>query len=303
MTSPYFTLHGVTPSYEHLRMFGCACYPNLSTTVAHKLAPRPTRCIFLRYSTDHKGYWCLDFTTNNIVISRHVVFDETDFPFFALPRLTNDLDIFLQDDSPGVAPMPAPLSVPRVPPGFPPLATAGDPIVPRTEAGSQTASPGGPTSTLGSLTTRTTTAPPTAPEPYPCRPRAPPSLAASRAVPMTSTTPNVVPSTPPVPRAAPVSTTTATPPVALEPYPRHPQAVQEPPSPPLHQQSPSAKAILVEPPVNPHPMITRAKRGFRPTSLACQPPRRQQCRQCPPLSVPPSSIQNGTVPWKKGLLP
>jgi hypothetical protein len=28
-TSPYFALHGVALSYEHLRVFGCACYPNL----------------------------------------------------------------------------------------------------------------------------------------------------------------------------------------------------------------------------------------------------------------------------------
>jgi hypothetical protein len=71
-TSPYFTLHGVTPSYEHLRVFGCACYPNLSVKAAHKLAPRSTRCIFLGYSVDHKGYRCLDLTTNNIIVSRHV---------------------------------------------------------------------------------------------------------------------------------------------------------------------------------------------------------------------------------------
>jgi hypothetical protein len=38
-TSPYFTLHGVTPSYEHLRVSGCTCYPNLSAKVAYKLAP------------------------------------------------------------------------------------------------------------------------------------------------------------------------------------------------------------------------------------------------------------------------
>jgi hypothetical protein len=27
MTSPYFTPHGVAPSYEHLRVFDCAHYP------------------------------------------------------------------------------------------------------------------------------------------------------------------------------------------------------------------------------------------------------------------------------------
>jgi hypothetical protein len=44
-----------------------------------------TRCIILGYSTDHKVYRCIDLTTNNIVISRHVVFYEVDFPFSASP--------------------------------------------------------------------------------------------------------------------------------------------------------------------------------------------------------------------------
>jgi hypothetical protein len=34
-------------------------------------------------------------STNNIVVFRHVVFDEVDFPLFSSPRLTNDLGIFL----------------------------------------------------------------------------------------------------------------------------------------------------------------------------------------------------------------
>jgi hypothetical protein len=106
-------------------MFGCVCYTNLSTKDARKLALRSTRCIFLRYSADYKGYRCLDLTTNNIIVSRHVVFDEADFSFSASPRLTNNLDIFLQDDSPDAASMPALLSVLCVPLGFPPLAAAG----------------------------------------------------------------------------------------------------------------------------------------------------------------------------------
>jgi hypothetical protein len=66
---PYVTLHGVAPSYEHLRVFGCTCYPNLSAQAPHKLAPRSIKCAFLSYSTDHKGYGCLDLSTNNIIIS------------------------------------------------------------------------------------------------------------------------------------------------------------------------------------------------------------------------------------------
>jgi hypothetical protein len=42
----YFTLFGTTPTYEHLRVSGCTCYPNnMSATSPHKLAPRSTRCL------------------------------------------------------------------------------------------------------------------------------------------------------------------------------------------------------------------------------------------------------------------
>jgi hypothetical protein len=37
---PHVALFGSAPLYEHLRIFGCACYPNITATAAHKLAPR-----------------------------------------------------------------------------------------------------------------------------------------------------------------------------------------------------------------------------------------------------------------------
>jgi hypothetical protein len=95
ISCPYITLYDVAPSYEHLHVFGCVCYPNLFAQAATKLALRSTRCVFLRYSVDHKGYRCLDLSTNNIVVSRHVVFDEEVFLFAVSPHLTNDLNIFL----------------------------------------------------------------------------------------------------------------------------------------------------------------------------------------------------------------
>jgi hypothetical protein len=39
--TPYLALYGTQPSYAHLRVFCCACYPNLSSTAPHKLSPAP----------------------------------------------------------------------------------------------------------------------------------------------------------------------------------------------------------------------------------------------------------------------
>jgi transposase InsO family protein len=84
-STPHFALFGIQPSYEHLRVFGCSCYPNLSATATHKLAPRSSLCVFLGYSSHHKGYICFDRHTNRTIISRHVIFDETSFPFSTDP--------------------------------------------------------------------------------------------------------------------------------------------------------------------------------------------------------------------------
>jgi hypothetical protein len=47
----------------------------------HKLAPRSTECILFDFPDNHKGYHYLDFSTNQVIISRHVLFDEHQFPF------------------------------------------------------------------------------------------------------------------------------------------------------------------------------------------------------------------------------
>jgi hypothetical protein len=98
---PHVALFGSAPSYEHLRVFGCTCYPNIAATAPHKLAPRSTQCIFLGDSVDHKGYHYLDLSTNRLIISRPVVFDEDSFPLATLPSLT-DLD-FLCESGPTVS--------------------------------------------------------------------------------------------------------------------------------------------------------------------------------------------------------
>ncbi|GJY78729.1 ribonuclease H-like domain-containing protein [Tanacetum coccineum] len=51
---PFTKLYNQTPTYEHLRVFGCLCYPHVD--VSHKLEPRSTPCIFLGYPANHRGY-------------------------------------------------------------------------------------------------------------------------------------------------------------------------------------------------------------------------------------------------------
>ena len=78
--TPIFALYQRHPTYNHLRVFGCAYYPNLSATQPHKLHPRSTRCIFLGYTPHFLGYRRLDPTTGLVHISHHVIFDEDTFP-------------------------------------------------------------------------------------------------------------------------------------------------------------------------------------------------------------------------------
>jgi hypothetical protein len=172
--TPHFALYDTTPSYDHLRVFGCACYPNTSATAPHKLSPRSTHCLFLGYSPDHKGYRCLDLTSHRIIISRHVVFDEDVFPLAGSTPPT-DLDSLLESDPiplPPPAPRLAPLPAPRVA-TTPPRTTSSAPRA----------------------------APSTLPAPRAATSIMPTPRAASSILPA----PRAAPSTPPAPRAAPLT--------------------------------------------------------------------------------------------------
>jgi hypothetical protein len=57
--TPIHCLLGGTPDYSNLRVFGCACWPNLRPYNAHKLQFCSIRCAFLGYNNLHKGYKCL----------------------------------------------------------------------------------------------------------------------------------------------------------------------------------------------------------------------------------------------------
>ena len=71
---PYTKLFNKQSEYSRLLIFSCLCCPHFYSP--HNLAPRATPYIFLGYPTNHRVYQCLDLSTNKIILSCHVTFDE-----------------------------------------------------------------------------------------------------------------------------------------------------------------------------------------------------------------------------------
>ena len=107
-STPHLALFGKAPTYDHLCVFSCKCYPNLSATAPHKLSPRSTHCVFLGYSAHHKGYRCLDLSSDSLIIPRHVIFDESSFPYAERGSSPSVADIEFLDATDFV---PAPIGV------------------------------------------------------------------------------------------------------------------------------------------------------------------------------------------------
>ncbi|KAL0537331.1 hypothetical protein IC582_026309 [Cucumis melo] len=79
--SPFENLFGNTPDLRHLKVFECACYPLQKPYTKHKLEPKITQHIFLGYPHNFKGYLCYNPSVKQTIVSRHVIFHETIFPF------------------------------------------------------------------------------------------------------------------------------------------------------------------------------------------------------------------------------
>jgi histone deacetylase 1/2 len=96
--SPTQLLYHRDPIYTHLRVFGCLCYPLFPPSNIHKLQPRSTPCVFLGYPLNHRGYKCFDLSNRKLIISRHVIFDENQFPFTKIHSPSPHSYNFLNDD-------------------------------------------------------------------------------------------------------------------------------------------------------------------------------------------------------------
>ncbi|KAJ4790834.1 Retroelement pol polyprotein-like [Rhynchospora pubera] len=79
--TPYELLFGKPPSYAAVRNFGCLCYVSNRSPFVDKFGSKTRKCVFVGYPFGKKGWrvYCLD--TGDFLVSRDVVFCETEFPF------------------------------------------------------------------------------------------------------------------------------------------------------------------------------------------------------------------------------
>lgn len=92
-TTPYEKFTGHTPSISHLRTFGCrSCVLNTSPS-RKKWAPRSYECVFLGYDETSRGFKSYNRSTQKILVSKDVQFDENHFPFSSLVSKANNLTV------------------------------------------------------------------------------------------------------------------------------------------------------------------------------------------------------------------
>ncbi|CAN1791212.1 Retrovirus-related Pol polyprotein from transposon TNT 1-94 [Linum perenne] len=79
--SPVGVLTKAAVSYDHLKVFGCLAYMTVVTPGRLKFDLRANPCVFLGFPNNTKGFILYNLVSNQISISRDVVFYESLFPF------------------------------------------------------------------------------------------------------------------------------------------------------------------------------------------------------------------------------
>jgi hypothetical protein len=76
MVTPYEGWYKKKTNVNHFRVFVCVAYVHVVDQKRQNLDPKSESCIFVGYSVQSKAYKLYNPVTNNIVVSRNVIFDE-----------------------------------------------------------------------------------------------------------------------------------------------------------------------------------------------------------------------------------
>jgi transposase InsO family protein len=140
--SPYELWHGTPPDLSHLVPFGCRAVAYLEKDKCHsKFSPSGVKTIFLGYDEHHHTYKLWVPSTRNILVSHHVKFFPSIFPFLTSsspsPHSIDSSSLF--DFTTSVEPvLESPLCTPASPPLSPlesatPLPAPSPPVSPTPE--------------------------------------------------------------------------------------------------------------------------------------------------------------------------
>lgn len=87
---PYEALRSKRPNIEHLKVFGCVCYARTEAVGRKKLDDRSKILVHLGVEPGTKAYRLYDPSSNRIIVSRDVVFEEDKQWSWATPEASGD---------------------------------------------------------------------------------------------------------------------------------------------------------------------------------------------------------------------
>ena len=95
--TPYEVQHGKKLSLEHIRAWGCDAYVYVDKVARDKLDPNATKCKLIGYEATRKAYRLWDYQKQKVIISRHVIFDESSIT--KVPKVEFDDDYVVVEDA------------------------------------------------------------------------------------------------------------------------------------------------------------------------------------------------------------